>query len=70
MTLFNLQSMMWGLLSRGNSTVSEEQVVATLGIIQGTLCNRTDLIPSAERLLPSLVLDVALLLGEYHENQI
>jgi len=39
-----------------------------LGVIQGTLCNRTDLIPSAERLLPSLVLDVALLLGKFCDS--
>ena len=55
---------MWGLLNNENYAVSEEQVVATLSVIQGTMCNRTDLTPSAERLLPSLLLDVALLLGK------
>jgi hypothetical protein len=55
---------MWELLSQKNCAISEEEVVEMLSVIQGTLCNRTDLIPSAERLLPSLVLDVALLLGK------
>jgi len=57
--------MMWELLSQKNHAISEEEVLAMLGIIQDTLRNRTDLIPSAERLLPSLVLDVALLLGKF-----
>jgi len=56
---------MWELLSQKNHAISEEEVLAMLGIIQDTLRNRTDLIPSAERLLPSLVLDVALLLGKF-----
>jgi hypothetical protein len=58
----------WGLLSNENYAVSEEQVVATLSVIQCTVRNRTDLTPSAERLLPSLVLDVALLLGKMCES--
>ena len=57
--------MMWELLSQKNCAISEEEVLEMLDVIQGTLCNRTDLIPSAERLLPSLVLDVALLLGKF-----
>jgi len=60
--------MMWELLSQKNRAISEEEVLAMLGVIQDTLCNRTDLIPSAERLLPSLVLDVALLLGKFCDN--
>ena len=56
---------MWELLSQKNCAISEEEVLEMLDVIQGTLCNRTDLIPSAERLLPSLVLDVALLLGKF-----
>lgn len=60
--------MMWGLLSQKNCSVSEEEVLAMLGVIRGMLCNRTDLIPSAERLLPSLVLDVALLLGKFCDS--
>lgn len=59
---------MWGLLSQKNCSISEEEVLAMLGVIQGTLCNRTDLIPSAETLLPTLVLDVALLLGKFYES--
>jgi hypothetical protein len=59
---------MWELLSQKNRAISEEEVLAMLGVIQDTLCNRTDLIPSAERLLPSLVLDVALLLGKFCDN--
>jgi hypothetical protein len=62
--------MMWGLLNHENCAISEEQVLATLDLIQGTLCNRTDLIPSAEKLIPSLVLDVALLLGKFCENRL
>jgi len=60
--------MMWELLSQKNCAISEEAVLEMLGVIQGTLCNRTDLIPSAERLLPSLVLDVALLLGKFCDS--
>lgn len=59
---------MWELLSQKNCAISEEEVLTMLGVIQGTLCNRTDLIPSAERLLPSLVLDVALLLGKFCDS--
>ena len=57
---------MWALLSQKNCSISEEEVLAMLGVIQGTLYNRTDLIPSAETLLPTLVLDVALLLGKFY----
>jgi len=59
---------MWELLSQKNRAISEEEVLALLGVIRDTLCNRTDLIPSAERLLPSLVLDVALLLGKFCDS--
>jgi hypothetical protein len=59
---------MWELLSQKNCAVSEDEILEMLGGIQGTLCNRTDLIPSAERLLPSLVLDVALLLGKFCDS--
>jgi hypothetical protein len=57
--------MIWGLLDDDACAVTEQQVLVTLDVIQGALCNRSDLIPSAERLLPSLVLDLALLLGEF-----
>jgi hypothetical protein len=57
--------MIWGLLDGDTYAVTEQQVQVTLNVIQGALCNRSDLIPSAERLLPSLVLDLALLLGEF-----
>jgi hypothetical protein len=55
----------WGFLDGDSCSVSEQQVLVTLAVIQGTLHNRADLIPSAERLLPSLVLDLAVLLGEF-----
>jgi hypothetical protein len=57
--------MIWELLDSDTCAVTEQQVLVTLGVVQGALCNRLDLIPSAERLLPSLVLDLALLLGEF-----
>jgi hypothetical protein len=57
--------MIWGLLDGDTCAVTEHQVLVTLGVIQGALCNRSDLVPSAERLLPSLVVDLALLLGEF-----
>jgi hypothetical protein len=56
---------MWGLLDGDSCSVSEQQVLVTLGVVQDTLRNRADMIPSAERLLPSLVLDLAILLGEF-----
>jgi len=57
---------MWGLLDGDDCVISEQQVLVTLNAVQSALSNRADLIPSAERLLPSLVLDLALLLGEFY----
>ncbi|XP_023724523.1 codanin-1 isoform X3 [Cryptotermes secundus] len=60
--IMQIQNMIWGLLDGDTCVVTEQQVWVTLDVVQGALCNRSDLVPSAERLLPSLVLDLALLL--------
>ncbi|KDR07477.1 codanin-1-like [Zootermopsis nevadensis] len=66
--IMRMQNMMWRLLEGDSCYVSEQQVLLTLAVIQGTLHNRGDLIPSAERLLPSMVLDLAVILVAHHPD--
>ena len=62
--ILQLRRLMLKLLDGEESTVTQEQVSSVLRVAKETPNNRSDLILSAERLLPTLTSDLVMLLGK------
>ncbi|XP_069684614.1 codanin-1 isoform X2 [Periplaneta americana] len=58
--IMQVRELIWQLLDGHKNNVSEQQVLALLKMVHSTLSNRADLIPSAEKMLPTLLVDLAL----------